>query len=201
MKYKFLSKNEVDRSSFSLIKFKFLLKVLFFGRTKGYDFYLDKFLDIDIKEIENKTGKSFKYILLDVDACIAPEYDDILVENLDKIQDLLNSGVKIAIYSNCKAMKRLNPIKKMNIPIYDGEYEKPRKEGFLDVCLKFGFPPKETWMVGDNPITDGGAIGVLGGMIFVKAIPPNLKKLTIFTRMKLSLQKIVLYLSIRSTLH
>jgi hydroxymethylpyrimidine pyrophosphatase-like HAD family hydrolase len=34
-------------------------------------------------------------ILLDVDDCIAPAYGDILEENVQKIKEILDSGVKV----------------------------------------------------------------------------------------------------------
>jgi hypothetical protein len=42
-----------------------------------------------------KTWKQVNAILLDVDDCIAPAYGDILEENIQKINEILDSGIKV----------------------------------------------------------------------------------------------------------
>lgn len=169
--------DEVDREGVSFMKARHLLATIFLGRTRGADAYLEKFTDFDIRSLRGRTGKRIRNVLLDVDGCIAPPYREILEENIVHVDHLIGVGVHLGVYSNCKGMERLRPLVERNIPIYSGAHPKPSKEGFLDACESMQFHPLETWMIGDNPTTDGGAVGVLEGMAFVRpvhVIPPGL---------------------------
>jgi len=195
------NKQEHDREGVSLPKIKHFIETALYGKTRNADAYLEKFADLNIEALRAMTNKKLRYVLLDIDACIAPSYGPILEENLQKIRELISQGVKIGVYSNCKGMERLNPIREMGIPIYDGELAKPLAEGFEGVCEKFGFNPKETLMVGDNPVTDGGAVGVLEGMVFVKPIPNDKNvKLRFSKKCSLFAQKMLRSLTLFRTL-
>ncbi|OGC82042.1 MAG: hypothetical protein A2V81_02710 [Candidatus Abawacabacteria bacterium RBG_16_42_10] len=195
-----LVKVEADREGISSEKIRHFLATFFQGKTRDADCYLDQFTDIDIERIRALTRKRLRSLLVDIDACIAPAYDEILPQNLQKIEELLDEGVRIGIYSNCKALDRLNPLFELGIPFYDGHLAKPQAEGFLAACRTFDFDPKETWMVGENPNTDGGAVNVLEGMIFVKPIPDNLSKLSLAKRIRLPFQVLFRNLAIYATL-
>lgn len=190
---------DYNREGVSFEKIAHFMQTVFFGKTKSADVYLDKFYDFDVEKLRKLTDKKLHSILLDIDACIAPAYNEIIPENIQKIRELL-SQIKIGIYSNCKAMERLNPLIEMGIPIYSGELSKPSKEGYLDACKEFGFQPDATWMVGENPATDGGAVGVLEGMAFVKPIPENNMNLGLKKEIILPFQKLFRYLAINATL-
>lgn len=143
------------------------------GATRGADAYLDKFAHFDVSKLRVLTGKKIENLLLDVDACIAPPYDEILEENIAHVRGLLDMNVRVGIYSNCQSMERLRPMYELGIRSYEGKHPKPLREGFLAACDEFKFDPATTWMAGDNPNTDGGAIGVLEGMAFVDPLPEN----------------------------
>jgi len=178
----------------------FFKSVLFRRRTEGADAYLDEFGDFDVEKLRFLTRKKLSAILLDVDGCIAPPCDNIYGKNLDKIKELCGQDMKIGIYSNCRDLPRLDPLKAMDIRIYDGNEPKPGYRGFLNACAFFGFDPKETWMVGDNPLTDGGAIGVLNGMAFVKPIPENWRSLPKYQVTPFYFRKLFRYLAMKTTL-
>jgi predicted HAD superfamily phosphohydrolase YqeG len=161
---------ETNREGLNFTKTSFFFKSLL-GKTRAADAYLERFTDFDPEQLQTQTRKVIKAILLDIDACIAPIYQDILPENIEKIKNLLADGFAVAIYSNCTDLERLKPLHDIGIPVYKGSIPKPDPQGFLDACANFGFDPKKTWMIGDNPSTDGGAIGTLGGMVIIKPIP------------------------------
>lgn len=140
------------------------------GKTTDADAYLEEFTDFEVYTLRCVTGKALLDVLLDVDACIAPPYGPILDKNLGHIDDLKRTGMRFGVYSNCKGMERLDPLREMGVPIYSGNKAKPAASGFIEVCKSMDFDPESTWMVGDNPLTDGGAVGVLEGMAFVKPI-------------------------------
>lgn len=164
---------EKGREGASFSKARQTYNAIVHGTTREADAYLDRFADFNVQKLREKTNKKIEAILLDIDGCIAPAYDEIFPENIAKIQELIAAGVKVAVYSNCKDMPRLQVLKDMGVRIYSGKLEKPSREGFEAVCAEFGFNPETTWMVGDDPNTDGGAVGVLEGMAFIKAIPDN----------------------------
>ncbi len=195
-----LIKVETDREGISFEKINHFLATLFRGKTRDADCYFDQFTDINIEKIRTLTRKRLASLLVDIDACIAPAYDEILPQNLEKLKDLLDQGIRIGIYSNCKALDRLNPLFDLDIPFYDGHLAKPQAEGFLAACKSFDFDPRETWMVGENPNTDGGAVNVLEGMIFVKPIPDNLEKLSLVKKVRLPFQILFRNMAIQATL-
>lgn len=176
------------REGFFLLKLRFLWKILW-GRTRGADAFLDKFADFDVVELRRLTGKRLFNLIVDIDGCIAPGYGEILPENIEKIRELIGQGVGVGIYSNASLVERLKPLADLGVKIYDGKYPKPMAEGFLEACEEFGFGPAVTWMIGDNPATDGGAVGVLEGMAFVKPIKQNSKILDWRKRLSLVVQK------------
>lgn len=177
-----------EREGFSLGKAGFYFEILR-GRTRNADALLEKFTDFDVDKLRELTGKQIKSLLIDIDSCIAPAYGEILPENVEKIKELIAKGVQIGVYSNCNMTERLKPLTDLGIRIYEGVHPKPMAEGFLEACEEFGFDPASTWMIGDNPATDGGAVGVLEGMALVKAIEQNNDVLKWKKRLSLVLQK------------
>lgn len=150
-------------------------EIIYFGelllqKERRPDIVLDKFADLDVEALRTVTGKAVEAALLDIDGCIAPTCGEILDENIEKIRELLSSDFKLGVYSNANQDSRLTVLNELGIPIYDGKHPKPHKAGFMDACDFFGFDPKTTWMIGDNPLTDGGAMGVLNGVVLVKPI-------------------------------
>lgn len=161
--------SETNREGLNVDKIQHTARVLWHGQRA--DANLDSFLDFFPSILRQATGKKLLSILLDVDGCIAPPYGPIPPENIRKIRHLKEDKIGLGVYSNCKAMDRLSPLRGLGIPIYDGDHPKPSKQGFLEACNRFNFDPESTWMVGDNPLTDGGAVGVLEGMAYIKPIP------------------------------
>ncbi|MFN7160370.1 MAG: HAD family hydrolase [Candidatus Gracilibacteria bacterium] len=176
------------------------------GGTRKADAYMDKFTHINrdlIRIIEKKTNRAVTGLLLDVDACIAPAYDEILPENLAHIKKLLEY-FKIGIYSNCHGMPRLNILKEMGIRSYEGKLAKPYKEGFRHACNDVGLDYTTTCMIGDNPNTDGGGLpdetdDTKLRTIFVQPIPDNHKILPVKKKMILPFQNLTRKAAILAT--
>lgn len=171
-------KEPLSREGINLEKLMHTGAIFLNGKTRKIDAYLDSFDHIDSKRLERLTGKQIQSLIIDIDACIAEAYGPILPHFVEHIKALQNQGIKIGILSNCKSMDRLNVLKELGIPVYEGKHPKPAKEAYMEASAQFGFDPQYTWMVGDNPNTDGGAVSVLGGVIIVKAIPDNKEFLT-----------------------
>jgi len=165
-----------DREGVSPAKLYRCLKLIFGKKILGADAFLDRFTDFDVEALRELTHKSLLNVLLDVDDCIAPAYGPIPDENLAHVEHLQSSGVGVGIYSNCKGTSRLAPLRGMGVQVYNGKFAKPAPKGFIEACRMAGFDPKRTWMVGDNPMTDGGAAGVLEGMAFIRPIERSIEE-------------------------
>ena len=134
---------------------------------------VNKFSDIKIKEINKILKKEIKGLIIDVDSTIATDHNKILKENLDHLQKLHAQGIKIVIYSNMiytDRYKYLEPYIKVltNIPA------KPSNLGFEQAVKELNLPKKNVAMIGDNFLTDGGAIKY--GLTFIKVKPIKHKK-------------------------
>lgn len=134
---------------------------------------VNKFSDIEIKDINKILNKEIKGLILDVDSTIAPDHHKILKENLEHLQKLHSQSIKIVIYSNMiytDRYKNLEPYIKVltNIPA------KPSNQGFEQAVKELKLPKKNVAMIGDNFLTDGGAIKY--GLTFIKVKPIKRKK-------------------------
>jgi predicted HAD superfamily phosphohydrolase YqeG len=178
---------ETDREGVSLEKFLRSAKLILGDKIDGADAFLDRFTDFDVEALRDLTRKRLLSVLVDVDDCIAPIYSAIPDANLAHVEGMLSFGVGVGVYSNCKGMDRLAPLREMGVQIYSGKFAKPSSKGFLEACANAGFDPRSTWMIGDNPITDGGAVGVLEGMAFVRPIDPPVEMGRLTLRKAISL--------------
>ena len=170
------------------------------GKTRAADVYLEEFTRFDVRRLREETGKRVSNALLDVDDCTAYPYGPFPDKNLGHIDNLKRDGVGIGVYSNCKAMERLAPLREMNVPIYGGDVAKPAGSGFIEVCGTMDFDPAETWMVDDNPLTGGGAVGVLEGVAFVKPMGVNPEYVAFKKRLKLAFSGLLRKIAIARTL-
>lgn len=157
------------------------------GGTRHAHAYLEKFSDIDVSTLEKLVAirrgvrPVIHALMLDLDGTLAPAYGPIPAENLVALDRLADNGTKLVIYSNAISTvntQRLDALRAKGIPFFTGSIAKPHPEGFRAVCRQYGLNHRTTWMVGDDPATDGGALNihpdgepVLGGMIFIRPIP------------------------------
>lgn len=191
---------EVDREGLDANKLRHFFDVVLRGKTANADAYLEEFVAFDVDRLRDLTGKSAQNVLLDVDDCLAPPYGPILDANLGHIDNMKRGGVNFGVYSNCKGMDRLEPLREMGIPIYSGKHAKPSATGFIEVCRTMDFDPAKTWMVDDNPLTGGGAVGVLEGVAFVKPIGVDPTHVSAKKRVKLFLSGLFRQLAMARTL-
>lgn len=138
---------------------------------------VSKFSVIDISRINELLGTNFKGVILDIDECVAPHHGEVLQENVDSIIEMVNQGVKIVVFSNMKASERYNPLIEAvreatgyEIKVITSRYAKPDPRGFEECVNELGLTDEEeALMIGDNFVTDGGAIKA--GIPFVKVKP------------------------------
>jgi len=138
---------------------------------------VSKFSLIDIAKINEELRTNIKAVILDVDECIAPHHGEILQENIDAIIKMVKQGIQVCIFSNMKASERYQPLidavlaeTNYEIKLITSPYAKPDHRGFGDCKEKMKLKEgEEIAMIGDNPMTDGGALQA--GMHFIKVEP------------------------------
>ena len=110
-------------------------------------------------------------ILIDADGTIGPhhacEFDTSVLEH---VQKMLQQGLKVAIYTNAFE-DRFQFFEKLGVKIVSNVPPKPDPYGFKIAMKEFLRlqDPSKVCMVGDNYITDGGAIDA--GMHFIYIQP------------------------------
>ena len=112
-----------------------------------------------------------KGVLIDADGTIGPHHTrDIDPSILAHIQKMLQQGLQVAIYTNA-AEDRFQPLEKLGVKVVKNVPPKPDRAGF-EIAMKEFLElndPFKVCMIGDNYITDGGAIDV--GMRFIHIQP------------------------------
>ena len=110
-------------------------------------------------------------ILIDADGTLGPHHT-LSFENsvLDHVQAMLQQGLKVAIYTNA-AEDRFQNFEELGVKIVNNVPPKPDRAGFEIAMKEFlGLSdPSKVCMIGDNYITDGGAVDV--GMRFIHVQP------------------------------
>ena len=181
--------NDVSREGFRWIKLWQFFR-LFLPKNRRVLMRMEKVGDLNLEVLEAIVGKKYKGIIFDFDETLAPNYGQILDENFELIRRLLVSGVKVVIFSNMKESNRYDGLKKMGVKIHKTIYPKPDKRGFRECCEMMALSVSEVLMVGDNLITDGGAMNVGIDFILVNAIPTQ-EKFRINRLIQRAMKKIV----------
>ncbi|MDD4151538.1 MAG: HAD-IA family hydrolase [Candidatus Gracilibacteria bacterium] len=155
-----------SREGLTLNKISHTLKVFLSKEATNAILFVDKFGDINF-DFFKENGK--KGIILDIDECVAPHHGNILDENMKIIKNIFENGWKIVIYSNMKKTSRYEDLEKLGIKVITSKYAKPDERGFKECLENLSLDTKSTLMIGDNFLTDGGAI--YAGIEFIKVKP------------------------------
>ena len=110
-------------------------------------------------------------ILLDADGTLGPHHTRSFESSvLGHVQAMLQQGLKVAIYTNA-AEDRFQIFEELGVKIVNNAPPKPDRAGFEIAMKEFlGLSdPSKICMIGDNYITDGGAIDA--GMRFIHVQP------------------------------
>ena len=114
-------------------------------------------------------------ILLDADGTLGPHHTrNFEVPVLDHVQKMLQQGLKVAIYTNA-AEDRFQSFEKLGVKIVNDVPPKPDRAGFETAMKKFLEldDPLKICMIGDNYITDGGAVDAGMRFIYIRPVPGN----------------------------
>jgi len=135
---------------------------------------LDTFMQVKRFEevsIDRLLAQGIEGILLDADGTLGPhharEYNHTVI---DHVRAMLEKGLKIAIYTNAWE-DRFQPFQEMGVKVVSNVPAKPDPRGFQIAMTDFLQlqNPAKVCMIGDNYVTDGGAIDA--GMHFIHVRP------------------------------
>jgi uncharacterized protein len=114
-------------------------------------------------------------ILLDADGTLGPHHTRSFQSSvLDHVKAMLQQGLKVAIYTNA-AEDRFQIFEELGVKIVSNVPPKPDRAGFEIAMKEFlGLSdPSKICMIGDNYITDGGAIDAGMRFIYVQPVTGN----------------------------
>ena len=112
-------------------------------------------------------------VLLDADGTLGPHHTCSFEDSvLDHVRAMLRQGLKVAIYTNA-AEDRFQIFEELGVKIVNNVPPKPDRGGFEIAMKEFlGLTnPSKVCMIGDNYITDGGAIDAGMHFIHVQPVP------------------------------
>lgn len=168
---------DVSREWFNLDKTIFSLKVFFNKKYTKTLLSVKDFSDIHFGQLKVLWKK---WVILDVDDCIAPHHGEITENNLKRILKLHDVWWKIVIFSNMKKTSRYQTLEENGIEVMTLPDAKPSKKWF-EACLDtLQLDAKEVVMIWDNFLTDGGARNA--GIDFIKVSPINTDTTKSFSR-------------------
>jgi HAD superfamily phosphatase (TIGR01668 family) len=114
-------------------------------------------------------------VLLDADGTLGPHHTRSFESSvLDHVQTMMQQGLKVAIYTNA-AEDRFQIFEELGVKVVNNVPPKPDSAGFEIAMKKFlGLSdPSKICMIGDNYITDGGAIDAGMRFIYVQPVMGN----------------------------
>jgi len=111
------------------------------------------FVDLDFEKILAQS----RGLVIDVDATLVAHHsNEFSPEVLDMLQ-ALRHVIKICIFSNNNQLRQ--PLIEMDLPFVTNVKPKPHPDGFDIAARKYlGHFPENCTMIGDNLLTDGGAL-------------------------------------------
>jgi uncharacterized protein len=112
-------------------------------------------------------------VLLDADGTLGHHHTCSFEGSvLDHVRAMLRQGLKVAIYTNATE-DRFHIFEELGVKIVNNVPPKPDRGGFEIAMKEFLglFNPSKVCMIGDNYITDGGAIDAGMRFIYVQPLP------------------------------
>ena len=129
---------------------------------------IKRFEDVHVEEL---LEKGFEGILIDADGTLASHHNREFTQSvIDHVRTMLEKGLKVAIYTNAWE-NRFQAFQDMGVKVITNVPAKPDPRGFHIAMTNFLHleDPAKVCMIGDNYVTDGGAIDA--GMQFIHVQP------------------------------
>jgi len=117
-------------------------------------------------------------VIFDLDGTLVAPYSPITEGVIAQLNEFLEAGRKVGIYTNSPHTDRLDILRDNGIFIAETGIPKPTCEGYELFCDKHDMDPVHTAMVGNSPITDmplvaEGQPSLFPLNILVESIPPQ----------------------------
>jgi uncharacterized protein len=157
-----------EREGFTWAKVTRFLSLPFCPSRLSTFLYVKKFEDVPIARL---LAQGIEGILLDADGTLGPHHArEFSLSVQDHVRALLAKGFRVAIYTNA-CEDRFQPFQEMGVKIVTHVPAKPDLLGFQIAMTEFLQlqDPAKVCMIGDNYVTDGGAIDA--GMHFIHVRP------------------------------
>ena len=155
---------------------------LFFQPSRSLTYLsIKRFEEVPIDILLND---GIKGILVDADGTMGPHHTKFFEPTiLEHVQKMLRQGLKVAIYSNA-AGDRFESFEKIGVRIVNNVPPKPDRTGFITAMKSFLDldDPLKVCMLGDNYITDGGAVDAGMRFIHIQPVPGNEPFIHVLTR-------------------
>jgi len=120
---------------------------------------LDIFSDFDLEKAQEYFKNNIQAILLDIDDCVAPAYEEILEKNYEKIKELRSKNIQIEIVSNwINIQERCKKILELWVTISKNNFSKPSVKSYLESCENIQIKPEYTIMIWDDISKDGWSL-------------------------------------------
>ena len=179
---------DISREGLTPTKISHTLKVLTLKKSTNAMIFVNHFSDIDFDTLIKKWKK---WMILDIDDCIAPHHGNILDKNHQIIEWLIKKGWKIVIFSNMKKTPRYDTLEKLWIHIITSPYAKPDPRWFTECLEILHLNAGQVVMVGDNFLTDWGSLSVWIDFIKVKPINGDTWKKSISRKLQILMREMV----------
>jgi uncharacterized protein len=158
------------REGLTLYKFWRFISLPFSPSKVKTWFAVKNFVDISPTRL---MSAGIQGILLDADGVLGPNGTQDFEEPIKRhVQSFLNQGIRVAIYTNARE-DRFDQFK--DVEIVTNVQAKPNPQGFKKAIIDFLKleDHKKVCMIGDNYITDGGAIELGIPFIYVSPLQGN----------------------------
>ena len=160
--------SDTPREGLKWVKIKRFLTLLFTPKSLKTYKAVQRFEDVPIEDL---TADGIKGVLLDADGTLGPHHTRVFSESVQNhLKQMISKGLRVAIYTN--AMEDRFEVFE-GATIVSDVPPKPDPQGFRVAMTKYLQldDPSTVCMIGDNYITDGGAIDAGMRFIHVQPVP------------------------------
>lgn len=171
-----------QREGLTWAKFSRFLSLPFCPSRVNTFMKVKSFEDIPIDKI---LAKGIEGVLLDADGTLGPHCArEFNASILDHVRAMLSNRLRVSIYTNAWE-DRFQPFQAMGVKVVTNVPAKPDQRGFRTAMTDFLQlkDPLKVCMIGDNYVTDGGAIDAGMHFIYVRPLPGNESALHSATRL------------------
>lgn len=183
-----LETQDISREWLSMQKLLHFFRVLFSSKVSEVLCAYNEFKNINIHELLSMWKK---WIILDIDECVAPHHGRIFNKNEAKIRKILELWIKIVVFSNMKYSDRYTILEELWIKVIKSKYSKPDVRWFQECLDVLWLNAHEVVMIWDNYLTDWWSKYAWIDFIKVKPIETDEAHKSVWRKFQLAFRWIV----------